>query len=481
MMDTERTASLDVPGAERMKSVFDRMRGATRHGRGPALNARLESLDRLKRLLIDNKDAFVEALNEDFGCRSRHETLMAEVFASVSSIKHMRKNLRRWMRPKGRAVSWVFKPAKARIQYQPLGVVGVIVPWNYPLFLAFDPLAAALAAGNRVMVKPSEYTPRTSALTAKLLAEAFDEELVHVVEGGPDLAEAFSRLPFDHLFFTGSTQVGRYVMRAAAENLTPVTLELGGKSPAILSEGFPIDKAVQKIVIGKLLNAGQTCIAPDYLLVPAGSIDDVTAAFARIAGEHYPSFEGNGDYSSIVSQRHYDRLKELVEDAKNKGAIIMEVNPAEETFKPTGRKIPPTVLIGVDGTMRVMQEEIFGPLLPIVPYQTLDEAIRYVNERPRPLALYYFDENKANVEKVLDETISGGVTINDTVLHVAQDDLPFGGVGPSGMGHYHGFEGFETFSKKKPVFFQSKWAGTAMLYPPYGKIANLMLKILIGR
>ena len=480
-MDTTQDQTIEVPGGARMKTVFDQMKAETRMGLGPSLDVRLENLDRLKRLLLDNKEAFIEALNEDFGSRSRHETLLAEVFATVSSIKHIRKHLKGWMRPRRRPVSWIFQPAKARVQYQPLGVVGVIVPWNYPVFLAFDPLASALAAGNRVMVKPSEYTPRTSALMAKLLGEAFDENQVHVVEGGVDLAEAFSRLPFDHLFFTGSTQVGRHVMRAASENLTPVTLELGGKSPAIISEGYDIDKAVQKIVIGKLLNAGQTCIAPDYLLVPAGSIDDVTAAFSRIAQKHYASFEANSDYSSIISERHYKRLKELVEDARSKGAVVMEVNPAEESFDPAGRKIPPTVLLGVDDTMRALQEEIFGPLLPIVPYQTLGDAIRYVNDRPRPLALYYFDENKVNVERVLSETISGGVTINDTVLHVAQDDLPFGGVGPSGMGHYHGFEGFETFSKKKSVFFQSKWAGTAMLYPPYGKIANLMIKIIIGR
>jgi len=480
-METNGAASMEIPGAVRMRTVFDRMHAQTRTGKGPALAARLESLDRLKRLLLDNKEAFAEALREDFGHRSRHETLLAEIFAAVSSIRHMRKNLKGWIKPRRRPVSWIFQPAKAQIQYQPLGTVGVIVPWNYPLFLAFDPLAAALAAGNRVMVKPSEYTPRTSKLTAELLAGIFDEDQVHVVEGGADLAEAFSRLPFDHLFFTGSTNVGRHVMRAAADNLTPVTLELGGKSPAIIADGYPLEDAVRKIVIGKLLNAGQTCIAPDYLLAPAGFIDDISAAFARLVAEHYPTLADNQDYSSIVSKRHYDRLKGLVDDARSKGAVVMEVNPAEEAFPPDARKIPPTLLTGTNDAMSVMQEEIFGPLLPVVSYQTLDEAIQYVNERPRPLALYYFDNDKANIDRVLAETISGGVTVNDTVLHVAQDDLPFGGVGPSGMGHYHGFEGFETFSKKKPVFYQSKWAGTSLLYPPYGRIANLMLKIITGR
>jgi len=471
----------DVPVKAKMKSVFEKMRVATRTGLGPDLAARQADLDKLKRLLIDNKEAFVEALSEDFGNRSRHETLIAEIFATISGISHTRKNLRRWMRPRSRPVSWVFKPGRARIQYQPLGVVGVISPWNYPVFLAFEPLAAALAAGNRVMLKPSENTPRTTALVMKLLAETFDEEQVCVVDGGPDVAEAFSKLPFDHILFTGSTQVGRYVMRAASENLTPVTLELGGKSPAIISEGYPIEKAIEKILIGKLLNVGQTCIAPDYLLVPAGAVDDVTAAISKIVARYYPALEANGDYSSIINQRQFDRIKGLVDDARDKGAVVMEVNPAEETFDPAGRKMPPTVLLAVDDSMRVMNEEIFGPLLPVVPYQTLDEAIRYVNDRPRPLALYYFDDNKKNVEKVLSETISGGVTINDTVLHVAQVDLPFGGVGPSGMGHYHGFEGFETFSKKKPVFFQARRNGSAMLYPPYGKVANLMLNFLIGR
>lgn len=464
-----------------MELIFDKMRSASRTEIAPTAKERLENLERLRRLLLDNKEEFVTAINADFGCRSRHESLMAEIFSAVAGIKHSRKHLRKWMRPRRRSVSWVFQPARARIQYQPLGVIGIIAPWNYPIILTFEPLAAALAAGNRVMIKPSEYTPKTSALMARLLSDAFDEEQVHVVEGGAKLAAAFSRLPFDHLLFTGSTQVGRHVMRAASENLTPVTLELGGKSPAIIGEDYPLEKAVQKVVIGKLLNAGQTCIAPDYLLVPERRIDALKAAFAQIIKQHYPTIAANDDYSSIINRQHYERLQGLIEDAREHGAEVMEINPAQERFDPALRKIPPTLLLGVNNSMRVMEEEIFGPILPIVPYKSLDDAIRYVNERPRPLALYYFDDQRSNVEKLLAQTTSGGVTINDTILHVAQNDLPFGGVGPSGMGHYHGFDGFETFSKKKGVFFQTKLNSSALLYPPYGKLANAMLKFLIGR
>jgi coniferyl-aldehyde dehydrogenase len=331
------------------------------------------------------------------------------------------------------------------------------------------------------MIKPSEFTPNTSALLAKLVAETFNPEVVTVVQGGPEVAESFSRLPFDHLLFTGSTSVGHHVMRAASEHLTPVTLELGGKSPAIVHGDYPLEKAMRSILVGKLLNAGQTCIAPDYLLVPNGAVDGARDIAREVVAKLYPTLENNPDYTAIINERHYERLRGLLRDSMEKGAMIEEINPAREQLSPAGRKIAPTLIVNANDEMRVMSDEIFGPLLPIVAYDDLDQAIAYVNDRPRPLALYYFDNDKSRIERVLNETVSGGACINETLLHIAQEELPFGGIGPSGMGHYHGQDGFETFSKKKGVFFQSSINGSALLHPPYGKRIELMMKSMIGR
>jgi coniferyl-aldehyde dehydrogenase len=372
-------------------------------------------------------------------------------------------------------------PARAAIQKQPLGVVGIISPWNYPVYLALDPLVGALAAGNRALIKPSELTPQTSDLLKQLIGEVFEPEQVSVVTGGPEIGIAFSKLAFDHLVFTGSTSVGKLVMRAAAENLVPVTLELGGKSPAIVSDNFSLKSAAEKIIHGKLLNAGQTCIAPDYALVPKGRLDAFVEELKAQVAAQYPRLESNPDYTSIATQRHYDRLLGLITDAKEKGATIVEANPAGESLSSTSRKIAPTFVVGATSDMTVMQDEIFGPILPVIGYGTLDEAIDFVNERPRPLALYYFDHDDRRVQRVLDRTVSGGVTINDTLLHAGQEDLPFGGVGPSGIGHYHGVEGFETFTKKKPIFYQSRISGAGMLNAPYKKSLETMLRFLIGR
>jgi acyl-CoA reductase-like NAD-dependent aldehyde dehydrogenase len=416
----------------------------------------------------------------DFGSRSAHETKLAEVVMLLDAIKYMRKHLKGWMRPSRRSVSLTYMPARAAVHFQPLGVVGVISPWNYPVQLALAPTAAAIAAGNRVIIKPSEYTPESSAVLARICADAFDRDAVDVVQGGPEVGEAFSRLPFDHLVYTGSTHVGRLVMRAAAENLVPVTLELGGKSPTIVHPSYPLEKAAARIAWGKWANAGQTCIAPDYVLVQRGQVTAMTLALDACVRKYYPTLAQNPDYTAVVNARHYERINELVREAVSRGARKQEINPAGDDLRPETRKIPPTLLTGVTDDMRVMQEEIFGPVLPIVPYDGIDDAIAYVNEHARPLALYYFDDDRRRVEDVLRRTLSGGAAINETLLHFGIDDMPFGGVGPSGLGAYHGREGFETFSHKRSVLYQARWNATGLLTPPYGERMDKLLRWLIG-
>jgi len=464
-----------------VRATFERLRGGDPAVHPMGRSQRVAALDRLLDGTRRWERRIAEAISADFGGRSRHETAMAEIYFLISHIRYTKRHLRRWMRPERRHVDAIFLPASNRVLYQPLGVVGVIAPWNYPFQLGVVPLASALAAGNRVMLKPSELTPRTADTIAEMMAELFAPELVGVVTGGPDVGAAFSRLPFDHLVFTGSTAVGRHVMRAAADNLTPVTLELGGKSPTILHPDFPLDRAVDRIASGKLLNAGQTCIAPDYLLCPADRVDAFVAAFSERVARIYPTLADNPDYTSIVNARHHRRLVDLLADARDKGARIVEVNPAREALSEAGRKLAPTLVTGVDDTMALMEEEIFGPILPIVPYGDLEDAIAYVNARPRPLALYYFDRDRRRARMVLERTISGGAALNDTMLHCAQDDLPFGGVGPSGLGAYHGREGFEAFSHKKAVFRQARLNATALLAPPYGPRLDKLLGLLIGR
>jgi coniferyl-aldehyde dehydrogenase len=467
-----------------MHSLFDRARAAFRSEMYPSYHARMQRLHKLLDLVRQNQDRIAHAIADDFGARSAHETRLAEILTLVTSIKYIRKHLRDWMKPQPRELSLTFKPAHARVQFQPLGVVGVIAPWNYPVNLALEPIAYALAAGNRVLLKPSELTPRTALLLQELLAQAFDSNLVSVVTGGVEIGQAFSELPFDHLLYTGSTRVGRLVMQAAAKNLTPVTLELGGKSPAIVHASYALDKAAERIAAGKWFNAGQTCIAPDYVLVPEARrekfVHEIRAAVAKL----YPSLKNNPDYSSIINQAHYERLRHYVDDAVSRGAEAIEINPkAEQLHDETHstHKFAPTLLLNVNDEMLVMQEEIFGPVLPIASYGALDDALRYVNDRPHPLALYYFDSDSARVAHVLEQTIAGGVAINETNLHFAVDDLPFGGVGPSGMGRYHAREGFETFSNRKSVFIQSRWNGASLVAPPYGATFDKLLKLVLGR
>ncbi len=480
-MDPSEDAGIAGTARIDLNEIFDRQKAAFQRNPFPDLRERRRWLRLLQDVLHENEDTIARAICADFGQRSAHETRMLEVFVSQAALHHARRHLRGWMKPERRPTSIWFLPGRSRVFCQPLGVVGVIVPWNYPLYLAVGPLASALAAGNRVMLKMSELAPAFGELFASIIARRFPDDLIAAVNGGPDVAPSFSALPFDHLLFTGSTAVGRSVMNAASRNLTPVTLELGGKSPAIVGPDFPIRIAATRIVYGKCLNAGQTCIAPDYVLLPSGK----ERAFIEAARDEvvrlYPSIESNQDYSSIINQRHYERLKSMLEECQGNSALIEVLHTERALLYAGSRKIAPVALLNATGDMKIMREEIFGPLLPVVSYRDLDDAIRYVNERPRPLALYFFDNDPSRVNKVLKETVSGGVTVNDTIFHIAQDSLPFGGVGPSGMGHYHGKEGFETFSKKKAVFYQARFNGGGLLKPPYGKLFDRMLDIMISR
>jgi len=464
-----------------MRTTFESMRAASRSETPWTYEERMDRLERFASAVKGRQDEMIEAITRDFGNRSSRETKIAEVLMFLDAVKYIRAHLRGWMKPSSRHVSLTYQPASVRVDYQPLGVVGIIAPWNYPFALAFGPTAIAVAAGNRVMVKPSEYTPASSELIARICADVFDRADVAVVQGGPEVGAEFARLPFDHILYTGSTHVGREVMRAAAENLVPVTLELGGKSPAIVHADYPVEKAAARITWGKWVNSGQTCIAPDYVLVPEEKRDEYVEAIKAAATRSYPTLASNSDYTSIVNDRHYARVRKLVDDATAKGARAIPINPANEELPPESRKIPPTLLVDVTDEMRVMQDEIFGPVLPIVTYRDLDDAIAYVNDHPRPLALYYFDDDDSRVERVLTRTVSGGAAVNETLLHYGMDDAPFGGVGPSGMGSYHGREGFETFSHKKTVLRQAKLNASALLAPPYGKTIDTMLRFLIGR
>ena len=446
--------------------------------------ARVEALGVLEAVLLRNEAALVDSLNEDFGARARQETQILEIFPTLDEIRHIRRRLKAWMRPRSVPANWQVWPSRARIVHQPLGVVGILGAWNYPVLLTLSPLANALAAGNHAMVKPSELAPATAGVIGRMIAEAFPPDYVTVVTGGAEVGAAFSALPFDHMLFTGSTRVGKLVMAAAARNLTPVTLELGGKSPALVHADYPVAQAAERICAAKIWNAGQTCVAPDYALVPAPAkaafVDAARAAIAR----HLPRLAAGSDYTRIINRPAWERMKALLEDARGRGAEVVQVNAVQEGWSAEDRIFPPTLLTDVDDDMRVMQEEIFGPILPVVTYDGLEQAIDYINDRPRPLALYYFDNDSLRVRRVLETTTSGGVTVNDCMFHVVQNNLPFGGIGPSGMGAYHGIDGFRTFSKKKGVLLQSGLTASFLgrfIKPPYTKWSDYMIRFLIGR
>lgn len=464
---------------ERLQVIFSQQKAAYRAHPLPSLAERLADLKRLKEVLLKHKDALADAVYQDFSCRSKDETLVAEIMTSVQGINYAMKNLRKWMKPSKRHVSLLFAPSHNHVMYQPLGVVGNIVPWNYPIQLAVLPLMTALSAGNRVMIKMSEFTPNTNAVLKKVLAEAFSENQVAMIEGEVEVSSTFSEMPWDHLVFTGSTAVGRIIMGAAAKNLTPVTLELGGKSPAIITPKANLQDAVERICFGKSLNAGQTCIAPDYVLVPEGKEDEFIERYQATFAKMYPTLRDNDDYTAIINDRQHQRLLSWAADAKDKGAKITVVNPANEDFSGT-RKMPLHIVQQGTDEMNALQDEIFGPILPIVSYKGLDNAIEYINDRARPLALYVFTYDKGEQQAVLERTHAGGVSINDTLMHIAQDDMPFGGVGPSGMGHYHGKEGFVALSKAKAVHRKGKFNSGQFVYPPYGgAIQSIIHKLFI--
>jgi acyl-CoA reductase-like NAD-dependent aldehyde dehydrogenase len=465
---------------KRLSGTFDKLRAAAMREGPLRVERRAAALAQLDEALCQYKDALVLAVAEDFGHRSAHETLMADIYATQAGIRHAKRHFRRWMRPRPVAIDLIFRPGRGRVEYQALGVVGIISPWNFPVQLSFAPLAAAVAAGNRVLLKPSEYTPRTAALLERILTDIFDSREVAVLTGGPDVAHAVAHLPFDHLFFTGSSHVGRQVMRLASDNLVPVTLELGGKSPVIIAPDYPLQRAADNIMAGKLLNAGQTCIAPDYVMLPRGSEAAFVDACANAVARLYPTLADNPDYTAIINDRHYQRLADLLDDARRRGATIHLLNPAGESLTPERRKMPPALLTGVPEPAAILGQEIFGPFLSLVSYASVTDAITYINEKPRPLALYLFSDDQDVVEQVLNRTASGGVTLNDTLLHAAQQGLPFGGVGASGMGAYHGEAGFRTFSHARAIFSQSRFSPTGLMRPPYGRQLDRLLRWLIG-
>ena len=457
-----------------MQAILDKQRASFTAAMPEPMSIRRDRMDRAIAMLIDHKDDFAKAVSADFGHRSVEQTLMTDIMPSVSAIKHARKHFESWARGEKRKPTFPLGliGAKAEVVYQPKGVVGVVAPWNFPVGMVMVPMAGILAAGNRAMVKPSEFTEEVSALFAEIVPKYFDETEMAVFTGGVEVGTEFSSLAFDHMIFTGATSVGKHIMRAAAENLVPVTLELGGKSPTIIGRSADKKKAGERIALGKMMNAGQICLAPDYLMVAKEQEEDVINSVRAGVAAMYPTLLHNDDYTSVVNGRNYERLQGYLEDAREKGAELIEVNPGDEDFSSSnGNKMPLTIIRNVNDDMKVMQDEIFGPILPVMTYESMDQAIDYVNDHDRPLGLYYFGSDKNEEAQVLNKTVSGGVTVNDVIFHNAMEDLPFGGIGPSGMGNYHGADGFKTFSHMRAVYRQSGLdvAGIAGFKPPYGK------------
>ena len=459
--------------SHKMEAILAHQKAAFVRDGVPSARTRIERLDKSIDLLRTHREALCDAMSADFGHRSRDQSIFADIGASMDALKYAKKHLRKWMRSDRRSPEFPLGilGARAEVHYQPKGVVGIVAPWNFPVNMAFSPLAGVLAAGNRAMIKPSEFTEQTSKLMAQLISEYYSEEEVAVVIGGPDVGAAFTSLPFDHIVFTGATSIARHVMRAAAGNLVPVTLELGGKSPVVIGESADIGKAAIRIMLGKTLNAGQICLAPDYVFVPQEKTAQFIAAARSAVEKMYPDgLRDSEDYTSVVNQRHFDRLQSYLEDAVTKGAEVIEINPSSEDFaQQSHNKMAPHIVVGATEEMKVMQDEIFGPILPIKSYTETRETVDYINAHPRPLGLYYFGTDATERDYVLNNTTSGGVTVNDVFFHVAQEDLPFGGVGPSGMGSYHGRDGFNEFSHRKAVYTQVSADLFSIIRPPYGE------------
>ena len=472
---------------QKMNSTLQMQRDAYLKEGIVSAETRIDRLQRGVDVLIKYNEKITDALNTDFTCRPREVTLLTDVGAGIAPMKHAIKHLRSWMKPEKRPTMFPFNlvGGRSRIEYQPLGVVGIIAPWNFPVNMVFAPLAGVLAAGNRAMIKPSEFTPATSALMAEMIAEAYDPAEIAIFDGGPEVGQAFSNLPFDHMIFTGATSIARHILTAAARNLVPVTLELGGKSPVVISRSADIEKSLGRIMTGKTLNAGQICLAPDYLLVPEEKLHEVIAAAQKAVAQMYPKILDNPQYTSVINERHFERLNGYLAEASERGQKIIPINPAKEDFSTQQGtlKIPPTLIPEPADDLKMMEEELFGPLLPIRTYNNFEETISYINSKPRPLAAYYFGDDKQEETALISRTTSGGVCINDVVMQVAQEDLPFGGVGPSGMGAYHGLKGFQTFSHAKSIYRQASIniAKLGGMLPPYGKATESTIKMQLKK
>ena len=481
-MNAPQANPLNIDAEEKMLELLRLQRESYLAEGEVSAETRIDRLDRTIDVLVANAEKISEAMNADFGCRPRQVNLMTDVTGSLENLKHAKKHLRKWMKAENRPSMFPLGllGGRSAIQYQPKGVVGVIAPWNFPLGMVFEPLAGVLAAGNRAIIKPSEFTPATSELIDEMVGKTFDPTEIAVVTGGPEVGQAFSSLAFDHMVFTGATSVARHIMAAASKNLVPVTLELGGKSPTVISETADLREAIERIMVGKMLNAGQVCIAPDYVMLPEGKMDEAVAIAREVVAEMYPTLLNNEQYTAMLNERHFQRMQKNIDDANERGAQIVAINPANEDFSvnPT-QKIPPTLILNPEDDALCMQDEIFGPLLPLKTYTKFEDVISYINARPRPLAAYYFGKDSTEEHRFLTGTTSGGACVNDVMFHMLQKDLPFGGVGPSGMGSYHGIEGFKAFSHAKSVYKQpgkipvTKLAG---FMPPYGDASEKSIK-----
>lgn len=481
-MNAPQANPLNIDAEEKMLELLRLQRESYLAEGEVSAETRIDRLDRTIDVLVANAEKISEAMNADFGCRPRQVNLMTDVTGSLENLKHAKKHLRKWMKAEKRPSMFPLGllGGRSSIQYQPKGVVGVIAPWNFPLGMVFEPLAGVIASGNRAMIKPSEFTPATSELIDEMVGKTFDPTEIAVVTGGPEVGQAFSSLAFDHMVFTGATSVARHIMAAASKNLVPVTLELGGKSPTVISETADLREAIERIMVGKMLNAGQVCIAPDYVMLPEGKMDEAVAIAREVVAEMYPTLLNNEQYTAMLNERHFQRMQKNIDDANDRGAQVVAINPANEDFSvnPT-QKIPPTLILNPGDDALCMQDEIFGPLLPLKTYTKFEDVISYINARPRPLAAYYFGKDSTEEHRFLTGTTSGGACVNDVMFHMLQKDLPFGGVGPSGMGSYHGIEGFKAFSHAKSVYKQpgkipvTKLAG---FMPPYGDASEKSIK-----
>ena len=450
-------------------------------------NTRIDRIDRAIDVLVRFSNKISDALDSDFGCRPRQVTMLSDVLGSIASLKHAKKHVKTWMKSEKRSTAFPLNilGGKSRIEYQPKGVVGLVAPWNFPVSMVFQPMSGIFAAGNRIMIKPSEYTPNTSKIIEEMIEEVFSEEEATTICGGPEVGQAFSSLPFDHMIFTGATNIARHVMAAAAENLVPVTLELGGKSPVVISRSAKLKMSLERILLGKTLNAGQICLAPDYLMIPEEDLDEVTTLAKDIVSSMYPNISENPQYTAIINKRHFDRLSGYLNEAKERGLDLISLHSSShgDPENVASKKIPPILIPNPQEDLAIMQEELFGPILPVKTYRDFEECISYINSKPRPLAVYYFGNDGSEESDLISRTTSGGFCINDVIMQVAQEDLPFGGVGDSGMGSYHGLEGFRTFSHAKSIYKQTKinFAKLGGLMPPYGESTEKSIKMQLKK